>query len=216
MQGQSIEVLLPERFRAAHAQHLGAFADSRGPIRMMGMGRLKGLRTDGQEIDLEGQISQVTVNQQPILIANLKDVTDHLRTHAEFDLSQRQLSELTKKLMTQEKRLVKRLAQALHDQLGQTMAAIRMAHETIITLNKSKVPPALERVQTQMGKLTVTLLQLVVLDNGVGIAAGALQQTGHLGIISMQEQSQAIGATVCVGPGQELGTFVSFKWECAQ
>lgn len=153
MQGQSIDVLLPARFRAAHTQHLGDFADSHTPMRMMGMGRVKGLRANGQEIDLDAKISQVMVNQQPILIANLRDVTAQLRVHAEFELSRIQLSELTSKLMTQEKTLVKRLAQTLHDQLGQTLAAIRMAHETVLTLHKVKPPPAIERMQAQMSKL---------------------------------------------------------------
>ena len=308
MQGQLIEMLLPARFKAAHTQHRDDFADSRVQIRMMGVGPVKGLRADGQEIDLEAKISRVTVNQQSVLIVNLKDVTDHLRAHSEFNLSRAQLSELTQRLMTQEKTLVKRLAQTLHDQLGQTLAAIRMAHETIMTLHKGKTLPAIERIQAQMGKLidqsirqvrqvlldlrpplldeqglaaaldnelrnrSLTLphidisihvpfelaqirwsteveyaafmvareavenalrhsgassvsvwlsgstqsLQLEVLDNGVGISTLTRLRTGHLGIISMQERSQAVGATVVVGPGEAQGTFVSFKWESPQ
>ena len=153
MLGQSLEVLLPERFRATHAQHLRSFGESPGSSRMMGLGLVKGLRSDGQEIDLEATITQVTVNQKLILIVNLKDVSERVRTEAESEQSRLQLSELTKRLMTQEKTLVKRLAQALHDQLGQTMAAIRMAHETIMTLQRDKATSGIDRLQAQMGKL---------------------------------------------------------------
>lgn len=153
MQGQSMEALLPERFREAHKQHRRLFAESREASRMMGLGMVKGLRSDGQEIDLESTISQVTVNQQQVLIANLRDVTDRVRADAEFRQSRAQLSELTQRLMTQEKALVKRLAQSLHDQLGQTMAAIRMAHETIITLQKDQASSGVDRLQAQMGML---------------------------------------------------------------
>jgi PAS domain S-box-containing protein len=153
MQGQPLELLLPERFRATHAQHHRTFGESPGPSRMMGLGLVKGLRSDGQEIDLEATITHVTINQQLILIINLKDVSERVRTEAESEQSRLQLTELTKRLMMQEKTLVKRLAQALHDQLGQTMAAIRMAHETIMTLQRDKATSDIDRLQAQMGKL---------------------------------------------------------------
>lgn len=153
MQGQSLEVLLPEHVRPAHRQHLHLFAEAGGPSRMMGLGMVKGLRSDGQEIDLEGTISQVTVHGQQVLIAILRDVTERVRTDAEVQQSREQLSDLTQMLMAQERTLVKRLAQALHDQLGQTMAAIRMAHETIMTLQADETAAGVYRIQTQMGTL---------------------------------------------------------------
>ncbi|MDO9198759.1 PAS domain S-box protein [Rhodoferax sp.] len=153
MQGESIDVLLPERCREGHRQSLRQYAESRGSSRMMGLGLVKGLRADGQELDLESTISQVTVNQQQVLIANFRDVTERARVDAEFRESRTQLSELTQRLMMQEKALVKRLAQSLHDQLGQTMAAIRMAHETIMTLQAEKATTSVDRLQAQMGML---------------------------------------------------------------
>jgi PAS domain S-box-containing protein len=153
MQGQSLELLLPGRFRAAHQTHRQHFLDSKEPSRMMGMGLVKGLRSDGVELDLEVTISQVTVQQQQVLIAILKDVSARVRADANMALSRAQLSSLTQRLMTQEKVLVKRLAQTLHDQLGQTMAAIRMAHETIITLQKGQAAADVGSLQGQLGKL---------------------------------------------------------------
>jgi PAS domain S-box-containing protein len=153
MRGQSMDVLLPERFRAAHQQHLLRFSQSGETHRMMGLGLVKGLRSDGQELDLEVTISQLVVQNQKVLMANLRDVTQRVRSDAVFEQSRAQLSELTHKLMLQEKTLVKGLAQALHDQLGQTMAAIRMAHETILTLQGDQVPPGVHKLQTQLGAL---------------------------------------------------------------
>ena len=305
MQGQTMEVLLPERFRAAHPQQQRQFAESGGPSRMMGLSLVKGLRSDGQEIDLEVTISQVTVQQQQVLIASLRDVTERVRVEVEFEQSRAQLSDLTQRLMTQEKTLVKRLAQTLHDQLGQTMAAIRMVHETIITLQGGKTPSGIDRLQTQMttlisqairqvrqvlidlrpplleehglaaaldnelrnrsltrpqvdisinvqpdialmrwpseveyavfmvareavenafrhsGASSVSVrlfggalsLHLEVADNGAGIPLRGTLQTGHLGILGMQERAQAIGATVTVDSGEAQGTCVSFSWQ---
>lgn len=155
LEGQTIEVLLPERFRAAHRQQRRRFAESGESNRMMGLALVKGLRSDGQELDLEGTISQVTVHQQQVLIVSLRDVTERLRANAEFAQSRAHLSDLTQRLMTQEKALVKRLAQALHDQLGQTMAAIRMVHETIVALQRDTTSPEIDRLEQQMGTLII-------------------------------------------------------------
>jgi PAS domain S-box-containing protein len=158
---QGMEILMPERFRAAHAQHQHQFAQSGEPSRMMGLGLVKGLRSDGQEIELEGAITHVTVAQRQILIANLRDVTERMRGAAEMELSRQQLSELTQRLMQQEKTLVKRLAQVLHDQLGQTIAAIRVAHETILTLQGAEVLASVERLQAQLGTLIAQAVRQV-------------------------------------------------------
>ena len=75
---------------------------------------------------------------------------------AALQQSVRQLSGLTHRLMTKERSLVKGLAQTLHDKLGQTLAATRMAHETMLTLQESQaavMPPEIARLQVQMGTL---------------------------------------------------------------
>jgi PAS domain S-box-containing protein len=153
MQGKTLELLMPERYRAAHPMHRQKYAEEKGSSRMMGMGLVRGLRSDGVELDLEVTIAHVTVKARQMQIAVLKDVTERVRSTAVFEQSRAQLSELTQKLMTQEKTLVKRLAQTLHDQLGQTLAAVRMAHETIIALQGDSVTNPIDRLQKQMGLL---------------------------------------------------------------
>lgn len=153
MDGQFMDVLLPERFRAAHTQHCRRFAASEDTNRMMGLGLVKGLRSDGQELDLEGVLSRVCVQQQPMLIASMRDVTERVRRDNELAQSRAQLSELSQKLMQQEKSLIKRLAQALHDQLGQTMAAIRMVHETYLATQPTPVRADMDRLQGQLSTL---------------------------------------------------------------
>ena len=121
VEGQSIETLLPERYRGAHQGQRQCFAKAHEPSRMMGLGLVKGLRADGVEMDLEGTISQVTVKGQQLLLASLRDVTERVRGEAERQQSRTQLSELTRKLMSQEKTFVKRMVQTLHDQLGHAL-----------------------------------------------------------------------------------------------
>jgi PAS domain S-box-containing protein len=153
MKGQPIETLLPARFRAEHPKQRHHFVDSGAHSRMMGLGLVKGVRADGQELDLEGTISKVMVQQQPRLMVNLRDVTLRVRSDAEFEQTRVQLSDLTQRLMSQEKTLVRRLALALHDQVGQTMAAIRMAHETAVAVQAGQVSLEVDRLQSQLGML---------------------------------------------------------------
>lgn len=151
--GQNVEVLLPERYRAAHRQHLRRFAESEVSSRMMGLGLIKGLRSDGQELDLEGTISQLMIHQQQVLMVSLRDVTERVQSHQELQRSKAELTELTAKLLSQEKMLVKRLSQVLHDQLGQTMTAVRMVHETIMASQRAAIPVDIERMERQLGAL---------------------------------------------------------------
>jgi PAS domain S-box-containing protein len=153
MVGENIELLLPERFRAAHQQHQRRFAEAGTSSRMMGLGLVKGLRSDGQELDLEGTISQVLIRQQQVLMVSLRDVTERVRAHQELQQSKVQLTELTAKLLSQEKMLIKRLSQVLHDQLGQTMTAIRMVHETILASQQGQRSNEALRLEQQLGTL---------------------------------------------------------------
>jgi len=66
------------------------------------------------------------------------------RWRAEQELAQHRLdlSDLTQRLMVQEKSLVRRIAQALHDQLGQTLAAIRLGFDAIVAAQGGQTMPA--------------------------------------------------------------------------
>ena len=150
MLGRSVELLLPDRFRMAHASHRAAFSGTISPPRMMGLRIVKGLRADGREIDLEGSIAQVTIDSGMVLITILRDVTELLAADVERQDARTQLSHLTHRLMSQEKDLVKRTARVLHDQLGQSVAAIRLTFEAMGALAPTKLSSKLQRLDTQM------------------------------------------------------------------
>ena len=107
MQGLSIDLLLPEPFRLSEIQHRRRFVDSSDAYRTKGISRLKGLRSDGREIDVEGTVSHVKVEQDQLLMYILRDVTRRVLDEAEREQSRTQLSSLANKLMLQEKELIK-------------------------------------------------------------------------------------------------------------
>ncbi len=140
MIGQPLDTLLPPGQRSAHPGQLQRFAEAQSTTRPMGVGRVKGLRADGQELDLEASISQITVRGQKVLTAILRDVTERVRAERALAQYQLELSELTHRLLHQEKQTTRRLAQILHDQLGQTLGAIRLSFDALTGMIPVNLP----------------------------------------------------------------------------
>lgn len=154
MLGQPLDRLIPVQHRAGHGGHLRRFADSNATRRSMGAGRVPGLRSDGQPLELEASISQVTVRGRRVLTAILRDVTERVKAERRQVQYQLELSELAHRLMEQEKDTTRRLAQILHDRLGQTLTALRLSAEALPALLAGEQPaPARERLH-MIGELT--------------------------------------------------------------
>lgn len=193
VQGQPVELLIPERLRPGHHDAQQRFSNSGGDTRMMGLRRIKGVRADGLEIDLEGYICHVTTPQGHYSLATLHDVTARVQAETQLQHSRAQLAELTRKLMMQERVLVKRMAQVLHDQLGQTLAAIRMCHETMTALQLAETPSDYGRLQERMGTLigqAIAHVRQVLLD----IRPPLLEEQGLSVALDNELRNRAQGA----------------------
>lgn len=126
MYGQPLDPLIPGPARELHQRNLGQFAASRVSRRAMGAGKVQGIRADGEVIDLEASISQASVGGRTVLTAILRDITERTRAEKALVDYQHELADLTQQLLAQEKETTQKLAQTLHDDLGQTLAALRL------------------------------------------------------------------------------------------
>ncbi|HEU4630477.1 MAG TPA: ATP-binding protein [Gemmatimonadaceae bacterium] len=83
--GQPLDLLLPERFRAAHAAHVAAFGAGRETARRMGHRReIFGLRRDGEEFPAEASIAKLALpDGRTVYSAVLRDITDRKRAEEE-------------------------------------------------------------------------------------------------------------------------------------
>lgn len=75
------------------------------------------------------------------------------RRMAESERTQKELSELTQRLLRQEKVTTQRIAQALHDHLGQTLAVARLNLDAAMTLLGPQMPPDMHEQCSRMAWL---------------------------------------------------------------
>ena len=80
MRGQPLEVLLPERYRAAHARHIARFRDAPEIARRMGeRSEIFGRRKDGSDFPAEASISRLAVGDRRLYTVVLRDITARRR-----------------------------------------------------------------------------------------------------------------------------------------
>lgn len=117
--GNSLALLLPERFRAAHAHQVQRFSASQESLRSMGQrgAAMFGRRKSGEEFPADAAISQFEVAGQKQLTVILRDITEQQR----YERTQRILAEVGPVLTTNLEynetlsRLARFLAQELAD-----------------------------------------------------------------------------------------------------
>jgi PAS domain S-box-containing protein len=90
--GQSIEMLIPERFRGAHHAHVERFGATAATSRGMGAQTvLYGLRADGSEFPIEASISQHEEGGRRLLTVILRDITRRLEAAHALERSEARL-----------------------------------------------------------------------------------------------------------------------------
>jgi PAS domain S-box-containing protein len=104
LNGQNLEVLLPERYRGKHIEHRMGFNNNPSP-RRMGFGRdLSARRKNGQEFPVEISLSYSEAKSNFIAIAFISDISWRKKSEMALKQSEEQLivyaSELEKKVQT--------------------------------------------------------------------------------------------------------------------
>lgn len=198
--GQPLDLLLPPGHGDSHRAAMAGFAASQASKRPMGVGLVQGLRADGTVLALEASISRAVVGGQTVLTAILRDVTERLRAEQVLLDTQRQLAGLTQRLLEQEKQTTQRLAQALHDELGQTLAAQGWLCDA--ALQREALPPWAQKLHTlvrqanQQVRRVLTELRPPLLDEQ-GLVAALDNELAN---------RRALQADAAAGPALRLDT----------
>lgn len=125
--GESLSRFIPERFRAAHIEHVARFGSTLAGKRPMGPQRLLfGLRADGAEFPIEASISSAHDGAGKLLTVVLRDATAFVAAQEALLRSHEALRNLSANLQQVREEEQMRIARELHDDLGQQLTALKM------------------------------------------------------------------------------------------
>lgn len=167
--GQSVEWLMPERFRRRHVGHREDYVRS-VRVRPMGVGlELFGRRQDGAEFPIEISLSPIQDGERVLVAAAIRDVTSRKRVEAELIVA-RQVAEQAREAADRANSAKSRfLATASHDlrQPLQTLALLNGSLGRMLTDAESLQAVAQqEQAIGAMSRLLNALLDISKLESG--------------------------------------------------
>jgi PAS domain S-box-containing protein len=174
--GESIEFLLPERFRARHIVHREHYASS-VRTRAMGAGlALFGRRRDGSEFPVEISLSPIEDKDRILIAAAIRDVTDRKRIEAELTVA-REAAEAARELADQAREFADRANQGKSRFLATASHDLRQPLQTLELLNgtlrrRATDQQSIEALSQQeqaigsMSRLLNALLDISKLESG--------------------------------------------------
>jgi PAS domain S-box-containing protein len=210
--GTPLDRLLPARFRGAHRGHIEDFGRTGVTSRRMGdVTTLWALRADsGEEFPIEASISQAFEAGERYYTVILRDIT--LRKQAEDALkqSQRELRQLSARVLEAREEEKTHLARELHDELGQLLTALKMdlgwlrerlPPDSDLTARAAEMSGLLDRTVHSTRRISADLRPLMLDDLGLADAASWLvedfaKRSGVTCRISVSEEIRGISKAV--------------------
>jgi PAS domain S-box-containing protein len=125
--GAPLAWFIPERFRNSHEELVRRFGESGGASRRMGHARVvMGLRRNGEEFPIEASISQAEENGTRFFTVILRDVTQRVKAEEALRRSREEIRELAVAANSAREQEKSRIARELHDELGQSLTALKL------------------------------------------------------------------------------------------
>ena len=186
--GAPLSAFIPERFRHAHAAHVEQFGATGVTARRMGGARVvTGLRRNGEEFPIDASISQLREGDAKLYTVILRDVSDRVRTLETLAQSREELRELASAASTAREDEKARIARELHDEIAQSMSALKM-DIGLVRGSPAGADPSLakrlDRMEAQivqtiasMRRIAADLRPLSLDDLGLAAAVETLAQT---------------------------------------
>jgi PAS domain S-box-containing protein len=184
MLGTRLDRLIPARFRGAHRGHIDQFGRTGVTSRRMGdVTTLWALRPGTEEeIPIEASISQALEDGRHYFTVILRDIS--VRKQAEEGLlaSQRELRELSARVLEAREDEKARIARELHDELGQLLTALKMdlswlrerVRDTETAPKLEEMGRLLDQTVSSTRRISADLRPLMLDDLGLADAASWL------------------------------------------
>jgi PAS domain S-box-containing protein len=160
--GQSLEVLMPQRFRAAHPSLRAGFMKSRS-ARAMGPGRnLYALRKNGEQFPVEIGLTPIDTRDGPATLAAISDITERHRHQA-----------ATEQALAEKETLLKEVYHRVKNNL--------QVIQSLLTLQRRSLPEGLARSAIDNSVQRVRAMALV---------HEKLYQAGNLSAVSLPDYTK--------------------------
>jgi PAS domain S-box-containing protein len=151
--GETIEVLLPERFRGRHVDYRSNYI-AEPHTRPMGAGlKLFGRRKNGSEFPVDIMLSPMKWEDGSMVIAVIRDITR--RSQAEESLRDYadRLKFLSRRLMEVQETERRNIARELHDEIGQALTGLKLTLEMGTRLPAEGARASIEQAQVLVNEL---------------------------------------------------------------
>lgn len=160
--GQTLEILLPERFRSAHIKARADYVSSPHIRHLAADLGLLGLKKDGTEFPVEIGLSYVETHGEILSMSYITDITERKRVEGKVRQYQEQLRSLASELSLVEERERRRIAEELHDEIAQTLAVskIRLA-ELRAKAGSNDLAMGLDEIQNHIDQTVAATRSLI-------------------------------------------------------
>ena len=180
--GSPLDRFIPARFRGAHRAHIEQFGRTGVTSRRMGdVTTLWALRSNGDEFPIEASISQAGGAGERYYTVILRDITRRKEYEDALKASQRELRELSARVLEAREDEKARIARELHDELGQLLTALKMDLGALRERLPQQLQPRaaemsalLDRTVTSTRRISADLRPLMLDDLGLADAAAWL------------------------------------------
>jgi PAS domain S-box-containing protein len=184
LMGESIEALLPERFRGRHAEHRAHYI-SEPHTRPMGAGlKLYGKRRDGSEFPVDIMLSPMQGQSSGMVIAVVRDITRRSQAEESLQHYAEHLKSLSRRLMEVQEAERRNIARELHDEIGQALTGLKLTLEMGAKQPADSARASLEQALTLVNELMARARRLsldlrpAMLDD-LGLAPAVLWHIEH-------------------------------------
>ncbi|NMM38353.1 MAG: PAS domain S-box protein [Glaciimonas sp.] len=165
LKGQNVDNLVPLKSRSGHAHYRHLFDISRTQHPMDLKRPLAAMHKDGTEFPVEISLSPFQMDGQPVVIASIRDITERKRAAELLEQSLAQLRRLSDHQQNIKEDERKRIAQDIHDDLGQNLLVLKMDVTMLYVRTGNSHPKLHERVAGVLNNIDATIKSLKSIMN---------------------------------------------------
>lgn len=165
LEGMNVDTLVPFSSRSSHAHYRKKFENNRTQHPSDLKRPLTAVFKDGTEFPVEISLSSFQMDGQPVVIASIRDITER-KLAAELQQQSftqlRRLSDHQENIKEDER---KRIAQDIHDELGQNLLVLKMDVTMLYVRTRVSHPKLHERVTGVLNNIDATIKSLKSIMN---------------------------------------------------